>query len=143
MKAEFLEHIYDPFEQGDGSIVRKYGGTGLGMTIVKNLVDIMNGIIKVESQEGQGSTFTVDLPFGLNPSEHKKNSPELEDISVLVVDDDHDTCEYAEVLLKGMGVEVDWVLNGFEAVEKVRIACEVKHRCYDVCFIDLRRIWMA
>lgn len=136
MKAEFLERIYEPFEQGDSSVAGKYGGTGLGMAITKNLVDIMNGIIKVESQEGQGSTFTVDLPFGLNPSEHKKISVALEDVSVLVVDDDHDTCEHAEVLLKGMGVEVDWVLNGFEAVEKVRIACESKHRCYDVCFID-------
>lgn len=136
MKSEFLERIYEPFEQGDSSVSGKYGGTGLGMAITKNLVNIMNGIIKVESREGQGSTFTVDLPFGLNPSEHKKNSPGLEDISVLVVDDDHDTCEHAEVLLKGMGVEVDWVLNGFEAVEKARTACEIKHRCYDVCFID-------
>jgi len=135
MKKEFLEHLYEPFEQADNGIARKYGGTGLGMAITKNLVAIMDGTIEVESQEGAGTTFTVDLPFGVSKVD-KKTAAEMEEMRVLVVDDDNDTCEHAVVLLKGMGVNVDWALNGFEAIEKVRSACEDDGRCYDVCFID-------
>lgn len=135
MKKEFLGHLYEPFEQADNGIARKYGGTGLGMAITKNLVAIMDGTIEVESQEGAGTTFMVDLPFGLSKVD-KKTAAEMEEMRVLVVDDDNDTCEHAAVLLKGMGVNVDWALNGFEAIEKVRSACEDDGRCYDVCFID-------
>ena len=135
MKKEFLEHLYEPFEQADNGIARKYGGTGLGMAITKNLVAIMDGTIEVESQEGAGTTFLVDLPFGVSKVD-KKTAAEMEEMRVLVVDDDNDTCEHAVVLLKGMGVNVDWALNGFEAIEKVRSACEDDGRCYDVCFID-------
>lgn len=135
MKKEFLEHLYEPFEQADNGIARKYGGTGLGMAITKNLVAIMDGTIEVESQEGAGTTFMVDLPFGVSKVD-KKTAAEMEALRVLVVDDDNDTCEHAAVLLKGMGVNVDWALNGFEAIEKVRSACEDDGRCYDVCFID-------
>lgn len=135
MKKEFLEHLYEPFEQADNGIARKYGGTGLGMAITKNLVAIMDGTIEVESQEGAGTTFMVDLPFGVSKVD-KKTAAEMEEMRVLVVDDDNDTCEHAAVLLKGMGVNVDWALNGFEAIEKLRSACEDDGRCYDVCFID-------
>ena len=135
MKKEFLEHLYEPFEQADNGIARKYGGTGLGVAITKNLVAIMDGTIEVESQEGAGTTFMVDLPFGVSKVD-KKTAAEMEEMRVLVVDDDNDTCEHAVVLLKGMGVNVDWALNGFEAIEKVRSACEDDGRCYDVCFID-------
>lgn len=135
MKKEFLEHLYEPFEQADNGIARKYGGTGLGMAITKNLVAIMDRTIEVESQEGAGTTFMVDLPFGVSKVD-KKTAAEMEEMRVLVVDDDNDTCEHAAVLLKGMGVNVDWALNGFEAIEKVRSACEDDGRCYDVCFID-------
>lgn len=135
MQKEFLEHLYEPFEQADNGIARKYGGTGLGMAITKNLVAIMDGTIEVESQEGAGTTFMVYLPFGVSKVD-KKTAAEMEEMRVLVVDDDNDTCEHAVVLLKGMGVNVDWALNGFEAIEKVRSACEDDGRCYDVCFID-------
>lgn len=135
MKKEFLEHLYEPFEQADNGIARKYGGTGLGKAITKNLVAIMDGTIEVESQEGAGTTFMVDLPFGVSKVD-KKTAADMEEMRVLVVDDDNDTCEHAAVLLKGMGVNVDWALNGFEAIEKVRSACEDDGRCYDVCFID-------
>lgn len=63
----------------------------------------------------------VDLPFGVSKVD-KKTAAEMEEMRVLVVDDDNDTCEHAVVLLKGMGVNVDWALNGFEAIEKVRSA---------------------
>lgn len=85
MKKEFLEHLYEPFEQADNGIARKYGGTGLGMAITKNLVAIMDGTIEVESQEGAGTTFMVDLPFGVSKVD-KKTAAEMEEMRVLVVD---------------------------------------------------------
>ena len=135
MKKEFLEHLYEPFEQADNGIARKYGGTGLGMAITKNLVAIMDGTIEVESQEGAGTTFMVDLPFGVSKVD-KKTAAEMQNRLALIRKPYNDTCEHAAVLLKGMGVNVDWALNGFEAIEKVRSACEDDGRCYDVCFID-------
>lgn len=135
MKADFLEHIYDPFEQADNGVAQKYGGTGLGMAITKNLVSLMDGTINVKSKEGIGTRFIVDLPFGLTPKD-KPASSVLEEMKVLVVDDDRDCCEHTSILLKKMGVLADWVLTGFEAVEKVKTALEKGEGCYDVCFID-------
>lgn len=135
MKQEFLEHLYEPFEQENSNIAKKFGGTGLGMSITKNLITIMNGSISVQSQEGEGTVFTVDLPFGLTEQPNVLPTG-LEEISVLVVDDDNVSCEHASILLGKMGVAVEWVLNGFEAIEKVRLARENDGKGYDVCFID-------
>lgn len=135
MKQSFLEHLYEPFEQANNSVAKKYGGTGLGMAITKNLVSLMDGTINVQSKEGEGTSFSVDLPFGLT-EKAKAADPALDALKVLVVDDDRDCCEHASFLLQKMGVYVDWVLNGFEAVGKVKVALESGAGCYDVCFID-------
>lgn len=135
MEQSFLEHLYEPFEQANNSIAKKYGGTGLGMAITKNLVSLMDGTINVQSKEGEGTTFSVDLPFGL-AEKAKSADPALDAMKVLVVDDDRDCCEHASFLLQKMDVYVDWVLNGFEAVDKVKTALESSAGCYDVCFID-------
>ncbi len=135
MKQEFLEHLYEPFEQADNGVAKKYGGTGLGMAITKNLVSLMDGAINVKSEENVGTSFSVDLPFGLPKTEATAN-PTLDELKVLVVDDDRDCCEHTSILLEKMGVYVDWVLNGYEAVGKVRTSLESGQGCYDVCFID-------
>lgn len=135
MKPEFLEHLYEPFEQADNGIAKRYGGTGLGLAITKNLVCLMDGTISVKSKENAGTSFIVDLPFGLPEAEPATKS-KLDDLKVLVVDDDRDCCEHASILLEKMGVYVEWVLNGYEAVDKVKTALESGQDCYDVCFID-------
>ena len=135
MKQEFLEHLYEPFEQADNGVAQNYGGTGLGMAITKNLVCLMDGTINVKSEEKVGTIFSVDLPFGLSKTAATAN-PTLDELKVLVVDDDRDCCEHTSILLEKMGVYVEWVLNGYEAVGKVKTALESGQGCYDVCFID-------
>lgn len=133
MSKEFVERLYTPFEQARPS--SKFGGTGLGMAITKNLVSLLGGTIFVKSEEGKGTEFTVELPFGLSGRQRDDNRARLEPLKVLVVDDDRDTCEHALLLLDKMGLRTRWVLSGAEAVKLVHES----HECgddYDVCFID-------
>lgn len=135
MSEEFLQHLFIPFEQEDGTISRKYGGTGLGMAITKNLVGLLGGSIRVKSRQGEGTVFTVELPFGVLEEAAKSESGCWDDLKVLVVDDDESTCTYASMLLKKMGIDADWVQNGSTAVQMVLKAHE-EYRDYNVCLID-------
>lgn len=134
MSQEFLKRLYMPFEQATASTTAKYGGTGLGMSITFNLITLMGGTIHVESTEGVGTTFTVELPFGYKEKKADR-SDTLPQLKVLVVDDDLGTCEHASLLLEKMGLAVQWCTSGREAVEKVREAHNAAAG-FDVCFID-------
>lgn len=105
------------------------------MAITKNLVSLLGGTIFVKSEEGRGTEFTVELPFGLSGRQLEKGKGELEPLKVLVVDDDYDTCEHACLLLDKMGLRTRWVLSGAEAVKVVQES-HVSGDGYDVCFID-------
>lgn len=136
MDEEALSKLYTPFEQANASITRKYGGTGLGMSITQNLTMLMGGHIDVKSKPGQGTTFTVELPFeqcdiDLQPIEAEA----LESLEVLVVDDERDICEHTVLLLRKMKINAEWVLSGGEAVDRVVTAAE-QGQGFDVCFID-------
>lgn len=135
MSKAFIERLYAPFEQADGSISQRFGGSGLGMTITKNLVSLMDGSIAVESEEGKGTAFTVDLPFGVTWQNRVAACSKLDNLKVIVVDNDPDTCEHAVLLLEQMGVTAHWAYSGAEAVEKV-IRAHERRAEYDVCFID-------
>lgn len=136
MNESALERLYMPFEQADASIARRYGGTGLGMSITQNLVSLMGGVIDVKSKPGQGTTFTVDLPFEQSGVDLEPFCPEtLEVLHVLVADDEQDICEHTVLLLEKMKIHAEWVLSGMEAVQKVISAQETGHE-FDVCFID-------
>lgn len=86
MSQEFIKRLYTPFEQATSSTASKFGGTGLGMAITKNLVSLLGGTIFVKSEEGRGTEFTVELPFGLSGRQLEKGKGELEPLKVLVVD---------------------------------------------------------
>lgn len=131
-----LSRLYTPFEQADASIAGKYGGTGLGMSITQNLVTLMGGYINVSSKPGEGTTFTVELPFEQSNID-LQNTPEkaLESLDVLVVDDEQDICEHTVLLLERMRIHAEWVLSGAEAVERVEQAMK-SDQGFDVCFID-------
>ncbi len=134
MSEEFLGRLYSPFEQADNSIAQKYGGSGLGMSITKNLVSLMNGTISVSSKEGSGTEFVVELPFEL--SEHKKTqSQEFNHLNVLIVDDDKNTCEHATIVMEQIGLHASWVCSGREAITSVKNAHDMG-KDFDVCFID-------
>ncbi|EHF01137.1 response regulator [Enterocloster citroniae] len=135
MSEEFLQHLFTPFEQEDGSISRKYGGTGLGMAITKNLVGLLGGTIRVKSKQGEGTVFTIELPFGVLEETDKSEIGCWDDLKVLVVDDDEGTCTHASMLLREMGIDADWVQHGSAAVQMVLKAHE-EYRDYDVCLID-------
>lgn len=100
MSEEFQQHLFTPFEQEDGTVSRKYGGTGLGMAITKNLVGLLGGVIQVKSKQGEGTVFTVELPLKVPEQAAKMESGTLENLKVLVVDDDEGACTHAGMLLK-------------------------------------------
>lgn len=135
MSEEFLHRLFTPFEQEDGTLSRKYSGTGLGMAITKNLTDLLGGSIHVKSKLGEGSTFTVELPLEVPEDAMEAKEYKLENLKILVVDDDVNTCTHASLLLKKMGIDADWVQHGSEAVQMVRKAHEA-YCDYDVCLID-------
>ena len=124
MSEEYLPHLFDTFSQEDSSNTNIYGSTGLGMPITKNIVELMNGTIDVESRKGVGTTFVITIT--LTESEHsvKETAPgeiEVHEMSVLVIDDDPIACEHATVVLGQVGVNCDTVTSGEEALETVKI----------------------
>ena len=138
MADEFISNLFHPFEQEDASTSQKYGGTGLGMSITKNLVTLMGGTISVKSKPGKGTTFTVELEFD-KPADQRSVIPKkqhmIESLKVLIADDDRDSCIHTSLLLKNMGIISDWVLSGNDCVRKVQDAHN-REKDYDVCLID-------
>lgn len=121
ISKEYIPYIFEPFWRAEDPRISKLQGTGLGMTITENIVRIMNGTIEVDSQIGEGSTFTVSVPLRLSMDEEPKNS-RLSGLSVLVIDDDQITCENATALLNELGMRGNWVLSGAEAVKCIEEA---------------------
>ncbi len=138
MNREFLDRLFIPFEQESAATGQKFGGTGLGMAITKNLVTLMGGTISVKSEIEVGTTFAVELDFDVpadGDGQQHYQQPELEVLKVMVADDDRDSCIHAALLLKNLGIVSDWALTGEEGIEKVRLAHQVGED-FDVCLID-------
>lgn len=134
MDEEFLQRAFLPFEQASGDISKKFGGSGLGLAITYNLVSLMGGTIFAKSELGKGSTFTVDIPFGLT-DESAEHDEGLRELKALVVDDDKDTCEHACLLLGQLGQKTEFALSGREGIEKIKQSLE-EGDPFDVCFLD-------
>ena len=123
MSEEFLEHIFEPFAQEHNDARSLYKGTGLGMAIVKSLIDEMHGTIEVDSEEGKGSTFTITLPFEIAEKQaiaQKKDDIANADISglqLLLAEDNDLNAEIAQVQLEEAGAKVTIVKNGQQAVD--------------------------
>ena len=122
MTPEFQKIMFEPFSRADDHRTTKVQGTGLGMAISQNIVNLMNGSIKVNSAPGKGTTITVTIYLKLQESE-KEQEKELLDLPVLVVDDDKTCCESTVATLKDIGIAGEWVLTGREAVER----CYARH----------------
>lgn len=123
MEESYMDKLFEPFVRADNSRTGKIEGTGLGMPIVKNIVQLMNGNIQVESKLDVGSKFTVTVYLRLNQS-RDEDVESLTDLAVLVADDDQFACENACGILKDIGMRADWVLDGAAAVEKLLMARE-------------------
>ncbi|MCM1399776.1 MAG: transporter substrate-binding domain-containing protein [Clostridium sp.] len=121
MSKDFLEHVFDPFSRENDTKTNKIQGTGLGLSIVLNIVRMMGGDIRVESEQGKGSKFIVTIYLQLQ-DDHTISFKEYVKAPVLVVDDSKDACESTCMILDEMGIESEWVLSGQAAVEKVKEA---------------------
>ena len=126
MSQEFVQKIFSPFERERTSTVSRTQGTGLGMAITKNIVDMMGGTIEVRTEQGKGTEFIVRLPFRTQPENHRiEKIAELEGLKALVVDDDFNTCDSVTKILVRVGMRSEWTLSGKEAVLRARQSMEL------------------
>ncbi|MBD5136784.1 MAG: response regulator [Lachnospiraceae bacterium] len=125
MSSEFVKHIFEPFERESTTTINGIQGTGLGMAITKNIVEMMNGTISVESEVGKGSVFTVEFSLKLQDTEkNAQEIKELEGLRALVVDDDFNTCDSVSKMLKQIGMNPEWTTSGREAIYRAKSAYE-------------------
>ncbi len=136
MSPEFLKNVFEPFERERASTISGIQGTGLGMAITRNIVDMMGGSVSVESEVGKGSTFTVSLQFKTCSGPVRQETiPELLGLRALVADDDFNTCSSVTKMLSDIGMRPDWTTSGKEAVLRVKLAGEQNDE-YAVYIID-------
>ncbi len=135
MSEEMQNRLFKPFEQESATTARKHGGSGLGLSIAKNLVEMMGGNIGVKSKKDEGTVFTVDLPFGF-PSDRSTTAPsDFKDIRTIVIDDDKESCDYTTILLDRLGVRNNAVTSGEKALELLGEA-EDEGDSYKLCIVD-------
>ncbi|MDE7045835.1 MAG: response regulator, partial [Acetatifactor sp.] len=136
MSQKFVDHIFEPFEREQNTTISKIQGTGLGMAITKNIVDMMNGTIRVKSEQGVGTEFTVSFTFRLSSdSRELQGIPELKNCRALVVDDDFNTCDSVSYMLGQLGMRAEWTLSGKEAVLRTHQAV-MRSDDYSVYIVD-------
>ena len=136
MSREFLPKVFDSFAQEDSTRKNKYGSTGLGLAITKNIVELMNGTISVESEKGVGTEFVVVVTLRNCETPHAEiDNFRAKDMHVLVVDDDPIACEHARLVLDESGVNTDICTDGKEALEMLEI-CHAKHEPYNLVLLD-------
>ncbi|MCM1189549.1 MAG: response regulator [bacterium] len=125
MTPDFVEHIFEPFEREESTTRTGIEGTGLGMAITKNIVEMMGGTISVQSVKGKGSEFRVELSLKLQDVEKDTAGiKELAGLRTLVVDDDCDSCESVTRMLLQLGLRSEWTISGREAVHRAKGACQ-------------------
>ena len=136
MDPSFLPQIFDAFTQENSGRSSKYGSTGLGMAITKNIVEMMNGTISVTSRKGEGSEFTVTVT--LRNSDEKISYGSMinpKEMNVLVIDDDPVACEHARIVLEEVGIAADTCLSGQEALKMIEVR-HAKHEPYHLVLVD-------
>ncbi|MGN0596897.1 MAG: response regulator, partial [Ruminiclostridium sp.] len=138
MSPEFAERVFEPFERERSSTVSKIQGTGLGMAITKNIIDMMGGTIEVHSEQNKGTEFIISLCLKLQ-SERKsiEKIAELTGLRALVVDDDFNTCDSITKMLTLVGMRSEWTLSGKEAVLRARQSIEMND-AFHAYIIDWR-----
>ena len=125
MSKEFQKHVFEPFERERTSTVSGIQGTGLGMAIAKNIVNMMKGTISVTSEEGKGTEFTLNFTFRL--SSHQRIVGKIQEIvgkRVLIADDDFNTCASLSKMLMSIGLRCEWTASGEEAILRTKLAIE-------------------
>ena len=130
MSTAFAKRIFEPFERERTSTVSRIQGTGLGMAITRNIVDMMGGTIEVQTEQGRGTEFIIRLPLRLQTGlRREERIEELAGLKALVVDDDFNTCDSVTKLLTRVGMRAEWTLSGREAVLRARQSIELGDPC--------------
>lgn len=135
MSEEYMERIFKPFEQENELTAREYGGSGLGLSITKNLSELMGGVIKVDSKIGKGTVFTLDIPFEEAQEQHHIAPESMKNIRAMIIDDDREAVEYASCVMGRMGIHYDVAMSGEEAL-RVMTKARNDGKAYDLCLID-------
>ena len=136
MSEEFQKHIFEEFSREESSTVSGIQGTGLGMSITKNIVDLMGGTIALTSEPGKGTEFIVTLCFTRSGQKAEpKQLPQLEGLRALVADDDTNTCLNVSTMLSKIGMRPEWTISGKEAVIRTKYAVE-QGDAFSVYIID-------
>ncbi len=126
MDEEYIPKIFEAFSQEDASTVNRYGGSGLGMAITKNIVEMMNGEIEVESEKGVGTTFNVTVTLRASSlTAHDGPTEDLHALRALVVDDDEVACEHAQLVLSGIGIQSERCMKSADGLA-------LMHNAYDM-----------
>jgi CheY-like chemotaxis protein len=125
MDEEFIPKIFEAFSQEDATTTNRYGGSGLGMSITKNFVEMMNGEIDVRSKKGSGSTFIVTVTLKASDRSSSKGDGMIlpEGMRAMVVDDDEIACEHTQLVLRSLGIEAETETMPEAALEKMQDAC--------------------
>lgn len=143
MSEEMQSRLFKPFEQENVSTARRFGGSGLGLSIVKSLVGMMGGTIRAESRLGEGSTFTVDLPFEKSDMGQAIGLPQnIGALRILAVDDEETERAYISLVLKRLSVRFTCASGGNEALAELERA-QKDDDMYNVCIIDWRMPQMS
>ena len=137
MEKSYLPKIFDAFSQENENKSNKYGSTGLGMAITKNIVEMMNGNITVESEKGVGSTFVVNVTLkNSDKKNHQTDDLRPQDMKVLIIDDDPVDCEHAKLVLEEVGISADASLGGSEALKLIELR-HARREFYNLILVDL------
>lgn len=137
MSDEFMQNIFMPFEQDKATSSIISGGTGLGLSIVKSLTTMMDGAISVSSKRGEGSTFTIDIPFDIAHSASNDENELTLGSRMLVIDGDKDTCEYIALVVERLGMKCDIAVSGAQG-EKMAIEAAASNAPYSLCMMEWR-----
>lgn len=142
IEVDCQEKIFRAFTQENNDTVQKHGGSGLGLSIVKSVTELMGGTVSVRSKKGEGSIFTVELPFTVSKELPEISTDKLKDVRALLIDDDKETQEYATKLMAKLGIICDIANTGEEALAIMKAAFQ-ESRGYDICFVDWRMPGMS
>ena len=138
ISKNYLPKIFEPFSQEDSATTNSYGGTGLGMAITKNIVEMMNGNIAVSSTQGVGTEFTVNVVLKNSERIHGQTNNVLpQNLKVMIIDDDPVALEHAKLILGEVGINADTALSGESALETIKLK-SARHDGYNIIFVDMK-----
>ncbi|NCC43098.1 MAG: transporter substrate-binding domain-containing protein [Clostridia bacterium] len=142
ISEEYMERIFKPFEQESALTAKEHGGSGLGLSISRNLVELMHGKLEVKSKVGEGTAFTMEIPYTIAPSQHKVDSEEITSMHAIVIDDDSDALDYIASILEHIGIDYECAQTGEEALNLITKARNDK-KMFNLCLVDWKMDGMS